>query len=571
MKNVSVRTALIGAVALFASLILLISCAGFLMLGKSNDSTVLVHEAGRRVILINDVYKDSARTRAGLAMVYASLLKNGKAEDWIFKNIKTTYDRMLAKTQEFNGLSIVIQGDESIKAELVEAANALAEMLDKATAFLQAGDVNAYFELNVTGIDKAGGRFSQALEKYQKSSQEAANALAAERKQEFRMMQWVMAISLLVAVALTVAVLYMLRSVILRPLAYAIAQLDQVAKGDLTERIHVPGNNEMGRLLASISSMQDNLAQIVGSVRGGADGIATASGQIDAGNQDLSSRTEEQASALQQTAASIEELTSTVRQNADNAGQANKLAASTSEAAAESGRVVADVVTTVGEINDASHKIADIVGVIDGIASQINILALNAAVEAARAGEQGRGFAVVASEVRALAGRSLTAAKDIKALIENSVGKASEGVRQVAEAGRKVEALVQSSKRVADILGEISAASTEQSQGIEQVNQAIAQIDTVTQQNAALVEEAAAAASSLKAQAARLAEAVGVFRLREDAGGNAVYQASVGSPSPRPAVRVTGKLPVAAAPALSLPPLALASGGSEKGGAWESF
>ncbi|MCJ7800665.1 MAG: methyl-accepting chemotaxis protein, partial [Polaromonas sp.] len=255
------------------------------------------------------------------------------------------------------------------------------------------------------------------------------------------------------------------------------------------------------------------LRQAVTSVRNGVTTMATASGQIAAGNMDLSSRTEEQASSLQETAASMEELTSTVKQNADNARQANQLAVSASGVAVKGGQVVSQVVDTMGAINTSSRKIVDIIGVIDGIAFQTNILALNAAVEAARAGEQGRGFAVVAAEVRNLAQRSAAAAKEIKTLIGDSVDKVEEGSQQVAEAGRTMDEIVDSVKRVTDIMAEIAAASQEQTQGIEQINQAITQMDQVTQQNAALVEEAAAAAQSLQEQASGLSQVVSVFRL----------------------------------------------------------
>jgi methyl-accepting chemotaxis protein len=259
--------------------------------------------------------------------------------------------------------------------------------------------------------------------------------------------------------------------------------------------------------------MRNSLARLVSQVRQGTDTIATASSQIAAGNQDLSSRTEEQASSLEETAASMEELTSTVKQNADNARQANQLAVSASSVAVKGGSVVAQVVDTMGAINASSRKIVDIISVIDGIAFQTNILALNAAVEAARAGEQGRGFAVVAAEVRNLAQRSASAAKEIKGLIDDSVSKVGEGSQQVAQAGRTMDEIVDSVKRVTDIMAEIQAASQEQTQGIGQINQAITQMDQVTQQNAALVEEAAAAAASLQEQAAGLSQVVSVFRL----------------------------------------------------------
>jgi methyl-accepting chemotaxis protein len=298
-----------------------------------------------------------------------------------------------------------------------------------------------------------------------------------------------------------------------RSIGQAVQVAQHVAAGDLTSRIEVTSTDEAGHLLAALKDMTGNLATIVNQVRTGTDSVATASNQIATGNLDLSSRTEEQASSLEETASSMEELTSTVKQNAENAHQANQLVVSTAEVAAKGGRVVGQVVDTMASIKDSSRKIADIIGVIDGIAFQTNILALNAAVEAARAGEQGRGFAVVASEVRNLAQRSAGAAKEIKALIEDSVGKVEAGSKLVDETGEAMDEIVNSVKRVTDIMSEIAAASQEQSSGIEQVNQAITQMDDVTQQNAALVEEAAAAAESLRDQAGKLAEAVSVFKL----------------------------------------------------------
>ncbi|MDH6591125.1 methyl-accepting chemotaxis protein [Variovorax sp. TBS-050B] len=305
--------------------------------------------------------------------------------------------------------------------------------------------------------------------------------------------------------------------IVARPLSQAVEVAQSVAAGDLTRRIEVQSRDETGQLMQALRSMNDALANVVGGVRHGTDAIATASGQIAAGNQDLSSRTEEQASSLEETAASMEQLTSTVKQNADNARQANQLALSASEVAVKGGNVVGQVVDTMASINASSKKIVDIIGVIDGIAFQTNILALNAAVEAARAGEQGRGFAVVASEVRSLAQRSGAAAKEIKGLIDDSVGKVDMGSTLVGEAGKTMEEIVGSVRRVTDIIGEITAASQEQSSGIEQVNQAIAQMDQVTQQNAALVEEAAAAAQSMREQASSLVDAVSVFRLKDGA------------------------------------------------------
>ena len=312
-------------------------------------------------------------------------------------------------------------------------------------------------------------------------------------------------------VAIAVAV-WLTRS-ITQPLAVAVHAIERVTSGDLSMRIRSTAQDETGRLLQALQSMQEGLATVVSNVRQGSDGVATASAEIAQGNSDLSGRTEQQASALEETAASMEELSSTVKHNADNARQANQLAVSASTVAIEGGEVVNQVVHTMKGINDSSKKIADIINVIDGIAFQTNILALNAAVEAARAGEQGRGFAVVASEVRTLAQRSAAAAKEIKTLIDNSVTQVDLGTALVAKAGNTMTEVVSSIRRVTDIIGEVSAASTEQSQGVAQVGDAITQMDQVTQQNAALVEESAAAANSLSSQAEQLRQAVAVFKL----------------------------------------------------------
>jgi methyl-accepting chemotaxis protein len=300
---------------------------------------------------------------------------------------------------------------------------------------------------------------------------------------------------------------------ITRPLNNAIAVARRVADGDLSGEIEVRSKDELGMLLQALKGMNDGLKKIVTDVRVGVDSISTGSQELASGNADLSQRTEQQASNLEETASSMEELTSTVKQNAENAKQANQLAASASQVAVQGGTVVGQVVQTMSSINESSKKIADIIGVIDGIAFQTNILALNAAVEAARAGEQGRGFAVVASEVRTLAQRSAGAAKEIKELISDSVSKVENGTKLVDQAGKTMDEIVASVKRVSDIIGEISSASNEQSSGIEQINQAVMQMDQMTQQNAALVEEAAAAADSMQQQAHQLGDAVAVFKL----------------------------------------------------------
>jgi methyl-accepting chemotaxis protein len=321
-------------------------------------------------------------------------------------------------------------------------------------------------------------------------------------------------IGLTILMTLLVAALgFMLKNSIVAPLAEAIVVARRVAKGDLTADVQVTSRDEAGQLLEALRDMNNALRGLVTNVMQGTDSIASASQEIAQGNLELSSRTEQQASALEETASSMEELTSTVKQTEDNARQANQMAGTASEVAATGGAVVRQVVDTMASIDASSKKIVDIIGVIDGIAFQTNILALNAAVEAARAGEEGRGFAVVAGEVRSLAQRSAAAAKEIKALIDDSVGNVGKGSALVAQAGETMEQIVSSVQRVTDIMGEISAATREQSLGIEQVNQAIGQMDQVTQQNASLVEEAAAASETMRQQSAQLADAVSVFKL----------------------------------------------------------
>ncbi|KFC72006.1 methyl-accepting chemotaxis protein [Massilia sp. LC238] len=386
-------------------------------------------------------------------------------------------------------------------------------------------------------------RMSSLTRIKERNAEEAAQDAAALYESSRAMMLMLVLGSAVFGVGLGVVITRSLTRQLGGEPAYASDIASRIAAGDLSVDVALR-QGDRSSLLFAMKSMRDSLAQIVGEVRNGTDAIASASRQIASGNLDLSSRTEEQASSLEETASSMEELTSTVQQNADNARQANGLATSASEVAGRGGAVVAQVVDTMASINDSSKKIVDIIAVIDGIAFQTNILALNAAVEAARAGEQGRGFAVVASEVRTLAQRSASAAKEIKLLIDDSVEKVDAGAKLVNRAGATMDEIVDSVRRVTGIMGEISSASLEQTEGIEQINMAISQMDQVTQQNASLVEEAAAAAESLQDQAGKLAELVSVFKLDARAPSVAAPAAQA-----RPATRLAAPALRAAHPA----------------------
>ena len=405
------------------------------------------------------------------------------------------------------------------------------------------------------------GKYFEQLDKfiaYQNAEMVAAGKEASALTERTQLM--ILALSLGAAVISLVVAFLATRS-ITRPLNEAVGVAQRVADGDLTSEIVVGSTDETGQMMEALKFMNDSLIRIVAEVRTGTVSIAEASSEIARGNLDLSARTEQQASSLGQTSRSMHELTSTVQQNADNARQANQLAAKASEVAVRGGSVVSNVIETMGSITASSKKIVDIIGVIDGIAFQTNILALNAAVEAARAGEQGRGFAVVAAEVRNLAQRSAAAAKEIKALIGDSVGKVREGSSLVEQAGVTMEEVVASVRRVTDIMGEITSASQEQSAGIAQVNSTILEMDETTQQNASLVEEAAAAAASMQDQAANLARVVSVFKLDDNAlSFIAPPEPSVSTEMPRPALRKE----TAVAPALQ-------TSGKQGASDWEEF
>ncbi|MBR7747923.1 methyl-accepting chemotaxis protein [Undibacterium baiyunense] len=398
---------------------------------------------------------------------------------------------------------------------LMEASSAFSESTSKFLNHTRAGEYDAALQLMQSDIlNKQAHYFNtlDALIEYQEHL--IADAIQEGEAIFIRESRALIFISVL-AVAIATVLGWLLSHTLTTQLGKAVNLANKVANGDLRTNIQVNSTDEIGQLSLALREMNEGLIKIVQQVRSGTHTIASASSQIAVGNMDLSSRTEEQASSLEETASSMETLTSIVKKNAENAYQASQLADSASAVATRGGKVVSKVVDTMDAINQSSKKIVDIIGVIDGIAFQTNILALNAAVEAARAGEQGRGFAVVASEVRTLAQRSATAAKEIKALIDDSVSKVTDGTQLVDEAGKTMQEIVTSVKRVNDVIGEISIASNEQTAGIEQINMAILKMDEVTQQNASLVEEAAAAAESMQNQAQSLESAVSVFKLEQ--------------------------------------------------------
>ena len=442
------------------------------------------------------------------------LLTDDKKEELVSRERADKQMAILAKEMAQYGTLVSEPREKELYPEMQRNIAAYQEAHVRIVKLFEEGQKQAGHALLNTSSTPVYRKLQDQINELTEVNNKGAIASEQQASQVYQRAQ--MAIIGLVGSCIALAMLlsWWIARLVSRPLIQAVSIARQVAEGDLTARIpDNTGRDETAQLMAALKQMNDNLLNIVQEVRTGTDTISTASAEIATGNMDLSSRTEQQAGALEETASAMEELTSTVRQNSDNARQANQLAVSASEVAQAGGQVVGKVVHTMDAINESSRKIADIISVIDGIAFQTNILALNAAVEAARAGEQGRGFAVVASEVRSLAQRSASAAHEIKALIDDSVAKVDTGTKLVGEAGQTMNEVVASVKRVSDIVAEITAAGAEQSQGIEQINNAVVQMDENTQQNAALVEQAAAAAKALQEQATRLSQTVGVFRL----------------------------------------------------------
>ena len=506
----------LGFAVILAILILNTGLGVYRLQGVAESTREMMQTPLAKERLISDWYRTVfagiRRTTAiaksadpALAIFFADEAKQG-----------TSFAQSLIKQIE----SLTTAQDQQLMDQLVETRKLYVSSRDNVMKAKSAGDAAEATRLLEQVYLPAAKTYEGMLQRILDHQRKEIDAAAVRIEEVARASRNLLVLLAILVVAFGVAFAWWLTAGITRPINEAVALAESVAEGDLVDRHQraddAYAKDEPGKLLHALHRMSSSLVRIVGDVRNGTETITTASSEIAAGNLDLSSRTEEQASSLEETASSREELTSTVKQNAENARQANQLAASAAEVAQRGGSVVSEVVQTMASIDQSSKKIVDIIGVIDGIALQTNILALNAAVEAARAGEQGRGFAVVASEVRNLAQRSASAAKEIKALIDDSVGKVAAGTRLVGQAGSTMDEVVTSIQRVTSIMGEISNASVEQTHGIEQINMAISQMDHVTQQNAALVEQAAAAAGAMQEQAARLAEAVSIFKL--DAG-----------------------------------------------------
>ncbi|HEY0885045.1 MAG TPA: methyl-accepting chemotaxis protein, partial [Ramlibacter sp.] len=526
-KNFKVGTRLVAGFLIVSMLGALVAGIGIFNMGKINDKADAIYE--QELLGISHV------KQANIALVYMArelrnllLASSVQDRDRFVQNIDKARSLVKEQLEKARPLFLTDEGKQKLAAfdrAFAEYDGLLNETVGKARREEMEMERPIVQYMYQTVFPKAQAA-DDSMTELTKLKEENARSAADEAAALYNTSRALMIVLVLVSTGVGFALGIVVTRSITRPLSKAVGVAQAVAGGDLTTSISADSADEVGQLLGALREMNESLVKVVTQVRVGTDTIATATGQIAAGNQDLSSRTEEQASSLEETAASMEELTGTVKQNADNAGQANQLAQSASEIAARGGAVVAEAVQTMSAINESSKKIAEIISVIDGIAFQTNILALNAAVEAARAGEQGRGFAVVAAEVRSLAQRSATAAKEIKVLIEDSVSKVNAGSSQVARTGETMQEIVGSIRRVTDLMGEIAAASQEQSSGIEQVNQAITQMDQVTQQNAALVEEAAAASHSLQEQAGHLVSAVSVFKLESSAeAGRVIAQA----------------------------------------------
>ena len=500
-----------GILVLFA---LSSGLAGYFMWKADNDQRDVTQELQVRVGL-----SDSANylREARIMMIHAGADSRIAEMESMKKNLAAAENRIKRSQDGFKlytNRSVKTAADEALDAEMNQRYSAYLDGMTPMLKYAKNGMFEAIINYESEQARALDDAYNDVRLKVIDIRTARANQLAALAHDRTRLGVLFMVGAFILAVVMTIITFTTLRSVVILPLQRAGARIAQIASGNLTMADEPVGRSEIGQLNGNLQKMQHALVQTVGTVRQGAEEIYRGTSEISVGNTDLSSRTEQQAAAIEQTAASMEQLTATVKQNAENAHHASKLAEDASGKASRGGQLVSGVVSTMGSISTSSKKISEITSVINSIAFQTNILALNAAVEAARAGEQGRGFAVVASEVRTLASRSAQAAKEIEGLISESVTLIERGSDEVVRAGTTMTDIVDAVKRVTDIMLEIAAASDEQNRGIQQVSQAVTEMDNVTQQNASLVEEASAAAASLEEQAARLTEAVGTFRLQ---------------------------------------------------------
>ncbi|WP_414448702.1 methyl-accepting chemotaxis protein [Burkholderia sp. 22PA0099] len=521
LKNLSIRHCVNAIIGLFGLALIVGALLGVVSLNAANHDLKQMYTVDTPAVAnLEGSSGQLLRLRLSLA-TYDSLTNIGDAAgaDSAFKRsdqyIKLSNERFAAYRAQVGddpGARGLIDDMQKRRDDFIHLG------IEPAMAALKAGDKAAFGEIQGHKLSPLYSAYEKAMLALEKHQVDIGEARYEAAQRQFSMVIVAVAVGLVLALALSLFVRIWLVKAIVKPVDAAVESFGRIADGDLTGKVEVTGRNEMGKLSEALRNMQDSLTSTVGAVRSSTESINVGVGEIAAGNTNLSQRTEEQAASLEETAASIEQLTSTVKQTADNVRQASSLAEGASGLAAEGGQLARDVVGTMQEIVGDSRRIGDIVGVIEGIAFQTNILALNAAVEAARAGEQGRGFAVVASEVRSLAQRSATAAKEIKGLIVESTQRVQTGADLVERSGTTMNEIVTAIGRVSGIMNEIAVASSEQSDGIDQINIAVSQMDEVTQQNAALVEQAAAAAASLVDQAQRLGDAVSVFRIEQQAG-----------------------------------------------------
>ncbi|MBK7529436.1 methyl-accepting chemotaxis protein [Piscinibacter sp.] len=532
----------------FAALLALMAgmfAVSFWQLSLNTRHSLEAEEYDRRAALVSE-WTGLTELNVTRALAIAKAAGQPQVEQHFAPQMKETSAKISEIQKELETI-IVSEKGKALMATVSDKRRIYIDLRKDLMALLKNADPLAAETLMVSKVLPASQEYIASM----RATREFQLALAAEHAQDVKngldRAKLILSVLLLSGLAVGSLMAWSIARSVTSPVHEAVKAAEVIASGDLSHSVSSQRGDELGDLLRTIGRMQESLRTLVGQVRTSTDSIGTASVEIATGNHDLSVRTEQTASNLQQAASSMEQLNGTVKQSADSARQANQLAASAAEVAQRGGTVVSQVVSTMDEINASSKKIADIIGVIDGIAFQTNILALNAAVEAARAGEQGRGFAVVASEVRSLAQRSAEAAKEIKGLIGASVERVEAGSKLVADAGQTMGEIVGSVQRVSDIIGEITAAAAEQSDGIGQVNTAVTQLDQMTQQNAALVEQSAAAAESLKDQAVRLAQVVGSFRLAGNAN-VAPPQASMSAHLPVARARVTAPTPKAAPP-----------------------